>query len=322
MTTPTELKPSGFVSFRTKLVVAMMLVVSTVTLLGLVFAQRNVAESEKRDLQQAFQAELASLHAVQELRHAALAERCRTLARRPRIHAALEDNALDLLYPSARDELADVMEGGERPSREAATYALHATFYRFLDGKGAVISPPDTQEVGPLSAAEAAQLSLGAVPSRPLIGYLSRQTAGAGETVEEIIAMPIASTETGAVIAALVLGFKPFELGNPPAIAEIKSGIWLDGRLHLPSRAAPAQAALAGQVARAISGPDQAEGNLTVQVDGFALPARLRGLRVSARRLAPAAAPVALAICRRRGAAAARRICRQPFLLRPAVGAG
>jgi signal transduction histidine kinase len=244
-----------------------MLVVSAVTVLGLLFAQRNVAENEKRDLQQAFQAELAALHAVQELRHAALAERCRTLARRPRIHAALEDNALDLLYPSARDELADVMEAGEGPARESATYALHATFYRFLDGKGAVISPPDAGEVGLLSATEASQLALNELPARPQIGYISRPVAGAGEPVEEIIAMPIASTETGAVIAALLLGFKPFELSDPSAGTGIRRGIWLDGRLQLPSVAEFSQAALAGQVTRAIAGPDRAEGSLAVQVD-------------------------------------------------------
>ena len=49
-----------------------------------------------------------------------LVERCRALARRPRIHAALEDDALDLLYPSARDELADMMGGEDDPAREAA----------------------------------------------------------------------------------------------------------------------------------------------------------------------------------------------------------
>ena len=268
MTTPADLKPpSGFVSFRTKLVVAMMLVVSAVTGLGLLFAQRNVAENGKRDLQQSFQAELAALHAVQEFRHAALAERCRTLARRPRIHAALEDNALDLLYPSARDELADVMEAGNGPAREPTTYALHATFYRFLDANGAVISPPDAQEVGLLSPEEASQLALGGVPGKPQIGYISRPSAGIDEAVEEIIAMPISSTETGAVIAALVLGFKPFELSGPPAGTGIKSGIWLDGRLHLPAIVGSAQAALSDQVTRAIGGPDRVEGSWAVQID-------------------------------------------------------
>src|SRR6266550_5703214 len=122
-------KRSG-ASFRTKLLVAMMLVVSAITGSGLYLAQRNVTAAAKRDLQQNFQAELSSLDKVQKFRHAAIAERCSTLASRPRIHAALEDNALDLLYPSAKDELRDLMEG-EESSHSGPS--LHAKFYRFLD---------------------------------------------------------------------------------------------------------------------------------------------------------------------------------------------
>src|SRR6266478_9110725 len=110
-------------SFRTKLMAAIMLVVSAITAFGLYLAQRNVTAAAKRDLQQNFQAELSSLDKVQELRNATLAERCRALALRPRIHAALEDNALDLLYPSAEDELRDLMEGDE--ASEQTTPSLH-----------------------------------------------------------------------------------------------------------------------------------------------------------------------------------------------------
>ena len=64
-------------SFRTKLLVAIMLVVSAIMAFGLYLAQRNVTAAAQRDLQQSFQAELSSLDKVQELRNAALAERCR-----------------------------------------------------------------------------------------------------------------------------------------------------------------------------------------------------------------------------------------------------
>ncbi|MEY2575892.1 MAG: two-component system, OmpR family, sensor kinase, partial [Verrucomicrobiota bacterium] len=94
-------------SFRAKLLVAMMLVVAGLTGTGLYVAQRKANADIQRDLQRNFQADLAALHSVEELRYAALAERCRTLVAKPRIHAALEDNALDLLYPSAKDELRD-----------------------------------------------------------------------------------------------------------------------------------------------------------------------------------------------------------------------
>ena len=130
----------------------MMLVVSAVTALALFFAQRNVAANVRRDLAREFQSELAAFHALQEIRHAILTERCRALARRPRIHAALEDNALDLLYPSARDELLDLMQRTDQGAWDPATYALHARFYRFLDGQGAVIAPPRRPRRGPAAA--------------------------------------------------------------------------------------------------------------------------------------------------------------------------
>src|SRR5216117_2172748 len=123
----------GVASFRTKLFTAMMIIVATLTALGLYFAQRKIMADAGRDLQQNFQAELSSLHDVEELRQAALAEHCRLLAAKPRIHAALEDNALDLLYPSAKDELRDLMEGEEPPPEQTTAHSLHAKFYRFLD---------------------------------------------------------------------------------------------------------------------------------------------------------------------------------------------
>ena len=269
MTVPAEPRSPGIAGFRTKLLLAMMLVVSAVTAAGLFLAQRNVAANAKRELEQEFHGELASLHAVQDVRHAALAERCRTLARKPRLHAALEDNALDLLYPSARDELSDVMEGAGGLATDSPADAFHATFYRFLDASGAVIAPPAENDVGPLSPAEESRLAMASVPARPQVGYLSRQVAGKDQTVDEIIALPITSTETGAVIAALVLGFKPFELGRAQSGAGIQSGIWLDGALHLPALDGSAAAALAGRLARALATPVGAEGDLAVQVNGM-----------------------------------------------------
>src|SRR5512133_4127846 len=125
-------------SFRSRLFNAIMVIVATLTALGFYLAQRKVTADAERNLQENFQAELSSLHKLEELRHAALAERCDVLAAKPRIHAAIEDNAIDLLYPSAKDELRDLMEGDEPPP-EQATQSLHARFYRFLDGAGMVI---------------------------------------------------------------------------------------------------------------------------------------------------------------------------------------
>ena len=126
---------------------------------------------------------------------------------------------------------------GEEPPPEQAARSLHARFYRFLDDRGAVIKPPNPSDVGELEAATEAQLSLRKLPDTRQIGYI--QSAGA---IHEVIAVPIFSTDTGDLVSALVIGFKPFELENKNT--GIQSGIWVDGHLHLPALAPSAQSSL------------------------------------------------------------------------------
>ncbi len=234
--------------FRMKLVVAIMLVVSGVTLLALYLAQRRLASSVEDDLQREFVAELDALERAREVRHAMLVERCRSLVRRPRIRAAFEDDALDLLYDAAQYELQDVMTAP----------GLRAEFYRFLDPRGGVIAPPGTPSVGALTAGEQAQLALPAVPATPQVGYLPRSRDGA-DSISEIIAMPILSSETGEPIAAVVLGFEPFEFGRRVRDSGMRAGIWLAGNVHGIELSAAAQVRLADVVGRASSAPVRLE---------------------------------------------------------------
>ncbi|HYY35451.1 MAG TPA: hypothetical protein VE867_03660, partial [Candidatus Binatia bacterium] len=189
MRSTVQARNESVASFRTRLFTAMMVIVATLTALGFYLAQRKVTADAERNLQENFQAELSSLHKVEELRHAALADRCNTLAAKPRIHAAIEDNALDLLYPSAKDELRDLMESEEPPPEQAAEW-LHARFYRFLDSKGAVITPPNPYDVGNLDTKTEAQLTLNKLPDTQQIGYIRENTDGGG-TLDEVIASPI-----------------------------------------------------------------------------------------------------------------------------------
>jgi signal transduction histidine kinase len=251
--------------FRTKLLAAMMLVVSAMTFTGLYLAQRSVTATAERDLRENFQTELSSLDKVQQLRRAALAERCSVLASRSRIHAALEDNALDLLYPSAKDELRDLMDG-DNPSREQAAASLHAKFYRFLDASGAVLAPPNPRDVGEVDPKVEAQLALTKLPERPQIGYIRENAGAENERVVEIVAVPISSTETGEMISALVVGFKPFEI-TANGSTGMRSGIWLNGQLHLASLSKSAQAAVGGEITKTVANSASAQGNFTVEVN-------------------------------------------------------
>jgi len=263
-----------------------MLIVATLTALGFYLAQQKVTADAERDLQENFQAELASLHRVEELRHAALEDRCNKLAAKPRIHAAIEDNAMDLLYPSAKDELRDLMEGNEPPPEQAAQ-SLHARFYRFLDANGAVIKPPNPYDVGELDAKTEAQLALSRLPDKQQIGYIERNADSGGGVVDEVIAVPIFSTDTGDVISALVIGFKSLELEEKHTGAGIKSGIWVNGQLRLLSLPNSARASLNEKITNAVANSDREQDNFRVKVDDA--PQLLFYKRLNAGSLFPAA---------------------------------
>jgi len=241
----------------------MMVIVATLTGLGFYLAQRKVTADAERNLQQIFQAELSSLHKLEELRHAALADRCNALAAKSRIHAAIEDNAIDLLYPSAKDELRGLMEGEEPPPEQAAQ-SLQARFYRFLDSKGAVIKPPNPYNVGELDAKTEAQLALDKLPHAEQIGYIQENTQAGGGAIDEVIAVPIFSSDTGEVISALVIGFKPLELEDKHT--GMKSGIWANGQLHLAALPRSIQASLNDKLAGALANSDQSENYFRVEV--------------------------------------------------------
>jgi signal transduction histidine kinase len=258
-------RDKGVARFRTRLFAAMMVIVATLTGLSFYLAQRKVTADAERNLQATFQTELSSLHKLEELRHAALTDRCNALAAKSRIHAAIEDNAIDLLYPSAKDELRDLMEGEEPPPEQAAQ-SLHARFYRFLDSTGAVIKPLNPYDVGELDAKTEAQLALRKLPDTQQIGYIHENTQAGGESIDEVIAVPILSTDTGDVISALVIGFKPLELEDKHT--GMKSGIWANGQLHLPALPKATQATLNDKLAGALADSDPTENYFRVDLGG------------------------------------------------------
>src|SRR6266516_3703301 len=266
MSSAIQARDKGVASFRTRLFTAIMVIIATLTAFGLYLAQRKVTADAERNLQQIFQAELSSLHKLEELRHIALADRCNALALKPRIHAALEDNALDLLYPSAKDELRDLMEGDEGLPQQAIS-SLQAKFYRLLDGTGAVLPPPNPKDVGELDPKVEAELGLQKLPEAQQIGYIRENFNAADEIVDQVVAVPIFSTETGDVISALIVGFRPIELTGKGAGAGMKNGIWVNGQLHLPSLSKSAQAAVGREIATALANSVSAQNNFTVTVN-------------------------------------------------------
>src|SRR4029077_5130173 len=141
----------------------------------------------------------------------------------------------------------------------------HARFYRFLDDTGAVIKPPNPSDVGELDAEAEAPLSLTKLPDTRQMGYIRSAVA-----IHEVIAVPIFSTDTGDLVSALVIGFKPFELENKNT--GMQSGIWVDGHLHLPALTPSAQDSLNQKVTPALASSDSEQNYFRVEVAGGAQP--------------------------------------------------
>jgi len=157
------------------------------------------------------------------------------------------------------------MEGEEPPPEQAAQW-LHAKFYRFLDSTGAVIEPLNPYEVGALDPTTQAQLALKKLPNTQQIGYIQENAESADGAIDEVIAVPIFSSETGDVISGLVIGFNPLQVEDKPT--GMKSGIWTDGRLYFPALPRSAQPSLSTRIADAVGASDGEASNFRVDIDG------------------------------------------------------
>jgi len=214
----------------------MMIIVVSITGLALIIAQRNVAGNFERNTRADFQSQIAAEHAARDVRLAVLTERCRQLVE-SRIRAAFEDDAPDLVYRTAQTELPDALATREGDA-ETPGSVLNAKFYRFLDEKGVVIPPP-AENFGTLERGDKfdeKDLALRGLPEDHQVGFVVVHRADGSEAVDEVIATPIFSRNANAVVAALVIGFKPIALGgDTPAHGRITAGLWLNGRLHMPA---------------------------------------------------------------------------------------
>jgi signal transduction histidine kinase len=250
--------------FQWRLLAVLALVVLATASTILWLARRNIAMEEEHRRETEFQVSLALLRSGQKSRHAMLVERCRALATKSRIQAALEDGAEDLLYLSARDELRDLLEraDADQPGRRTAR------FYRFLDANGRLIAPAPGAAAGMLPSEAEDRLSLVAVPDEPQVGYLLLRYTGEAESLHEVVVIPITSNADGRKLAALVLGFAPLRLENVPGGAVFANGIWLEGRLHLQTPDTESVAGLGQQLGPWLESGASPGGRLRATVSG------------------------------------------------------
>ena len=252
-------------SFRLKLILAMMLTVAAATGAALLVTERGFAATYRRIVAERFESDVASFAALQQARLAAVQRRCLELARSVRLVAAFEEADAALLYPIALDELRDVL----RP--DPATRAPAAGFFRLLGPDSRLIAPDDqpaglVRAGGPRWEAQIAQ----AVREWPgdafvqQVGYVAPEVGGR-PALHEVVVTRIVDPVARRALGALALGFPVDDRPAPaaaPALASILGGIWFEGRLHSHDIPADVAAGLAGAAA------GEARGDAVVDVGG------------------------------------------------------
>lgn len=174
-------------SFRTKLVLAMMLVVAGVSVATLLVTQRRVQANYERMFRKQFDWQINYFTSVQEARLDVVKEQCLKLSQTVRLIGAMNENPIpaDILYDTTGDEqeralMVNIFQetrlaglpGGAR---------LQASLLRFLDAEGKAIPPPDKDKFrfgmgGPRSHLEEKLKAIRGVLSsseRQQVGYLA-----------------------------------------------------------------------------------------------------------------------------------------------------
>ena len=251
--------------FRANLFAAMMIVVFAVTTGALYLAQKNAESADREHLNREFRNEFASLLAAQEVQLAAITERCRTLAHSVRILAALEENDVQDLYLNARIELRDVLQSARNGDSDSRL--LRADFFCFLNASGGVM--PSAQADGkPMPEPWQSQLAMPGISDRQQTGFITTPGNDGGTRLLQIIATPLASTDTGEVIGAIVLGFRPDDFEMKNAGSGIISGIWFNNRLHSQALDAKTAAKIAAEIGDKTGTPGSTNESFKVDING------------------------------------------------------
>lgn len=219
-------KVSGF---RKRLYLSIILVVGLITVFGAAISHKELTRLSEQDFITSIDRSVVAVLHARSVRQQVLADICYDLSRQPRIHAALEDDALDLLYPSATNELRQVMQRHVSNGTEQIDSNLRAVFYRFLDLNGKVINPEDNDAHGKLPDGLADRLNLNELPDSQQVGYFIQKLSGETSSVIEVIAVPIISMESLTPISVLVVGFPFIISAESPKELSLISGIYADG---------------------------------------------------------------------------------------------
>jgi signal transduction histidine kinase len=243
-------------SFRARLVLTMMVVVLTITAVVIYVTESNLRADQQKVLSTQFQNQVRSFLALREAQLMAITDRCRALSHSVRLRAALEERDVDDLYRNALSELPAAFEAASAQISGKTHQSLSASFFRFLDANGMVLPPGENW-----AGIDDATLQTALAPIAAQSVEIEEQSVGflaVGETDRLTSLHQVVLTKfqdwDGKKLGALVVGF-PIEDStglNVGGAADIRNGIWLNGRFYIEAMPAADRHLLAQRVAAAI----------------------------------------------------------------------
>ncbi len=292
-------------SFRVKLLLAMMLIVAGVTGATLLATQKRVKAAYLDLFQEQFETLINYFADKQEARLSAAKDKCLELARSVRFTAFFLSNEnpdpedINDFYKIAQDELREVRQNEIRKHRPQPARPLPAPlnrkngrpspapplasavpekllggetfFLRFLNAKGQVLLTKETRLLKPANRARVDQ-QLSAISQKlsnvktQETGYLTTE----GDQLLEVVVTPIIDAASGQTLAALVIGVPIGDLGGNDLkqMSQIRSGILLHDQLHAPTIPQEIQADLSRRLKEEIELHPQPRDEFIIDVAG------------------------------------------------------
>ncbi|HEV2393437.1 MAG TPA: PAS domain-containing protein [Verrucomicrobiae bacterium] len=229
-------------TFRLKLLLAMMVLVVGVTATTLLITENLVSLSYEHHFQQSFRFQVDSFLQQREARLEPIKERVSAAAASTRVFAAMENAGqgqpdqgdIDDLYQNGLDQLSDVMAAMPGPHTNGTR-----GFYFFLNSKAGLLYP-GAQVKLPFSLEGLRRIAqqveaVGALAgngSQAQVGYLAPENDLGKKAIREMVFTPIVDQVERQKLGVLGVGFPlPGAGHNNP----ILSAIWLDDRLYSSS---------------------------------------------------------------------------------------
>ncbi len=264
-------------SFRLKLLIAMMLVVGAVTTATLLATQQRVQAAYEQIFDEQFRNQIQYFANLQEARLSGIRQTSLGLASSVRMLAGMEilltekdGETVEDLYRISRNELFKPGSGGSRGGP--------APFFRLLDVHGDVLThstapphrgnrPPSRRDLD-LQLEGLAKAMEGA--DQQQVGYLAPATESDDTVLHEVILTKIIDPTNGRVLGALVQGFRvdSFAEKSLNSMSQIQSGILLDGEIHSRSIPEPTRLAIVQKINAALSSSSSdAQGRFPISIN-------------------------------------------------------